>query len=232
MNKSSSKFNLGNLKGKIIGGNQIVYYKRGLEELSLNITNNCPNSCVFCIRDKDPGWGVANLYLDEEPSLNQILSAFEKESEKINGEGVVLKKVKICGYGEPLLRPRELFAIVEHVHKKCPSIKIQIATSGWPYFKFYKTSNSLKKLKKLGASHIYLSLNATESREYQRIVRPGINFPNKKAFSNAVKFAKMAQEIGYNLTVGFVDLPNTNKKKIIDFCDGLKLNYQIREFEN
>ena len=231
MIKSFPNINLGKLKEKIESGAQIVYYKRGFEELSLNITNECPNSCVFCIRDKNPGWGVANLYLTKSPSIKEILHAFNKESEKLEKEGIPLKKVKICGYGEPLLRFKELFPIVKYVHKKYPKIDIQLATSGWPYFNYCKTDKSLKRLKKLGLSHIFLSLNATNSKDYQKIVRPGINTPNLFAFSNAVKFAVMVNNLQYHLVVGFVNLPNSNLKKIKDFCKNFNFKYQIREFE-
>ena len=93
------QFNQGKLKGSTVAQSNIIYYRRNRSELSINLTNNCPNSCYFCIRDRDIGWGVSNLYLKKEPSLEEIKAELERTLDSNSFD-----KIKICGYGEPILR--------------------------------------------------------------------------------------------------------------------------------
>ncbi len=57
-------YNLGKLRNEIDLQKNIIYFRKDPNEMSINLTNKCLNSCCFCIRDRDLGWGVSNLYLD------------------------------------------------------------------------------------------------------------------------------------------------------------------------
>ena len=47
--------------------------------LYVNITNRCSNACVFCVRTKhDNVNGKDDLWLDREPSIEEIKADFEK----------------------------------------------------------------------------------------------------------------------------------------------------------
>ncbi|KKK91158.1 hypothetical protein LCGC14_2715790, partial [marine sediment metagenome] len=198
-----------------------------------NITNACPNSCVFCIRDRDAGWGVSNLYLSRDPSVEEILSEFDRESKRVTDDGIKLKRVKICGYGEPILRFDDLFPIVEHVRDKYPNVEIQLATTGWPYFRYISEDTApIKKMKEAGMSHIFLSLNATENDRYKRIIRPGIKDIGENAFSDALRFAEAVRDANYDVTLGFVRLNGTDEKEIEKLSNQLRIKYRMRDFEN
>lgn len=227
-----SEINLGKLRGKIENGNNIVYYKRGEEELSLNITNKCPNSCLFCIRNTDAGWGVSNLYLDKDPSFSEIIKIFDKESSRSLRRGVKVKKIKICGYGEPLVRYDILLPLIKHLNRTYPNAKIQIATTGWPFFKFGSGKKTdLKKLKESGASDIFLSLNALDKFSYEKIVKPGINNVNHNAFDDAIRFGELARSVGLNVTLGFIRLGDVTKMKARAFADSYNMKFKLRELE-
>lgn len=227
-----SKINLGKLRGKVKNGNNIIYYKRGEEELSLNITNKCPNSCLFCIRNTDVGWGVSNLYLDNDPSLSEIICAFDKESNRNIEKRVKIKKIKICGYGEPLVRGNILLPLIKHLHKVCPSAQIQIATTGWPFFKFCSGKKSdLKKLKEAGASNIFLSLNALNKFTYEKLVRPGINNVNHDAFDDSIRFGKLSKSVGLDVTLGFIKLGDITNAGARTFANSHDMKFKLREFE-
>ncbi|MDP2926059.1 MAG: radical SAM protein [Nanoarchaeota archaeon] len=233
MNVSTAQMNYGKLKNRVETGEQIVYYKRGLEELSLNITNACPNSCVFCIRDRDAGWGVSNLYLSRDPSVDEILSEFDNESKRVTEGGIKLKRVKICGYGEPVLRFNDLFPIVEHVKGKHPNVEIQLATTGWPYFRYISEDSApIKKLREAGMSHIFLSLNATDNDRYKRVIKPGIDDIDEDAFSDALKFAEAVRDADYDVTLGFVRLNGIDENDIRRLSNRLGIKYRMRDFEN
>ncbi|MBR9701641.1 radical SAM protein [Candidatus Pacearchaeota archaeon] len=231
--KKSRKFNYGALKERLDLVKNIVYYKRGLEELSLNVTNACPNACVFCIRDRDSGWGVANLYLNKDPSVEEIISAFDEESKRVKNLGINLKRVKICGYGEPLLRFKDLIFVISHIRKSEPNTEIQIATTGWPYFRFISEKETfLKKAMENGLTHIFLSLNASDKVSYKKLVRPGIKDYDENAFEDTLRFGVMAKKLGLDVVLGFIDLDSLDKKKAKILAESNGLKYKIREFEN
>ena len=84
----------------------IVYrFKNGLY---INLTNRCPNLCVFCIKTK---WHMQfdghNLDLaGQEPSAEQVLQALDEELRK-----APVQEVVFCGYGECTMRLDTLLTI-------------------------------------------------------------------------------------------------------------------------
>lgn len=225
--------NFGGLRERIPFGENIVYYRRGFEELSLNITNACPNACTFCIRDRDSGWGVSNLYLTEDPSVQEILDAFDRESKKVIDSGVNLEKIKICGYGEPILRFNDLFPITEHIKQINPNVKIQVTTTGWPYLRFISEDLSkLSDLKSAGLDSIYLSLSTLNRETYRKLVRPGVNEYDARAFDDSLRFAMGARDAGLEVILGFINLAGIKEEEVKSFANRLQVNYKLREFES
>ena len=52
-----------------------IVYEVG-KNLYVNITNKCPCSCTFCIRKNGDGaYGSDSLWLEREPSLDEITDA-------------------------------------------------------------------------------------------------------------------------------------------------------------
>ena len=196
-------YNVGKLV--VMPEQNIIYHRRGLDEISINITNNCPNSCVFCIRDHDPGWGVSNLYLKQDPTVSEIIGAVVNEFQKLRSQNVSLPiKIKICGYGEPILCIHELPQIVQMVNDLYPGLIWQLTTTGWPIFYIHKESyeEEMLNLHKVGVQKIYLSLHALDAIAYQKLVRPLVY--EDKAFDLAVKFARLARSISFEVTLAFI----------------------------
>jgi len=225
--------NFGKLRKKIPFGENIVYYRRGLEELSLNITNACPNACTFCIRDRDEGWGVSNLYLTKDPSVQEILDTFDEERKVILDSEVSLEKVKICGYGEPILRFNDLFPIAENIKQIDPNIKIQVTTTGWPYFRFISEDISrLSDLRHAGLDSVYLSLSTLNRETYRKLVRPGINNYDSEAFDDSLRFGVAARNAGLEVILGFINLAGIKEEDVRAFAEQLGVNYKLRGFES
>lgn len=217
-------YNYGGLKGKVNPKQNIIYYRRGEDEMSINLTNRCPNSCVFCIRDKDKGWGVSNLYLEREPQLseikNEIFSAVKE-----NKEGVDL--VKICGYGEPLTRLEILPELVKFIRELLPEATIQLTTTGWLLYEKDNGPEKFQQSVENGIDRIYLSLNATEEQDYREIVRPS----GENCFGRVIEFIKLSKNLDLEVECSFVDLDNLDEEKIRKFTSNLDCEYDIREFE-
>lgn len=79
-------------------GASITYEYEG--SLYINLTNQCPNNCDFCLRKNSSGSLYAdNLwYKDGEPTKEEIWA--ELESRDLNR----YNEIVFCGYGEPACR--------------------------------------------------------------------------------------------------------------------------------
>jgi TatD family-associated radical SAM protein len=220
-------FNFGKLRGETVPQQNIVYNRGNPNELSLNITNACPNACIYCIRDRRYGWSETNLYLDNDPSVSDISRAFDKAA-----AGLELKKVKICGFGEPILRFEDLFPIASHIRRGNPSTLVQVTTTGWPYYKYISSDSSrLKDLKAAGMTDVYLSLTTLDKEKYRLLVRPGIDNPVMYAFDDSIDFARASRDAGLDVTLGFMKILGSDEQTIASFAKNLGMSYRLRAYE-
>ena len=75
-----------------------IVYEVG-NNLYVNITNKCPCSCTFCIRQNaDGAYGSDSLWLEHEPTAEEIIDALKNADYKKYNE------IVYCGYGEPTER--------------------------------------------------------------------------------------------------------------------------------
>ena len=92
--------------------------------LYVNITNQCPCRCTFCIRlESDEVAGSGSLWLDHEPTIDEVKEALK------NYNLDNYKEVVFCGYGEPLVRINEVIEISKYI-KSISNIKIRVNTNG------------------------------------------------------------------------------------------------------
>ena len=227
--------NYGKLDGQVISSNQIIYHKRDESEFSINLTNKCPNSCVFCIRDFFPGWNrknpngdMINLYLNDEPSLEDIVAAIKEELSNWD-EDVSL--IKFCGYGEPVLRMDILIELTKILKELSPKSSIQLNTCGWPLIMNYG-EKYLKILKDAGVDTLSISMNASSKRLYDKIVRPGSFNYVGNAFEKTLECIKLGVKNGFRVNATIVDMPIVHLH--IDECrklaEELGAEFIVREY--
>lgn len=213
----TGNINTGKLDGVVdTNETQIIYRKRNDSEFSINLTNRCPNACVFCIRDTDSGWtrntlngDKLNLYLHHEPSVGDIKSAIL--SELMNWSHPP-KLVKFCGYGEPVLCLEKVIELSNFLRKLIPLTEIQLNTSGWPLFNYLNGVASLKELKDSGVNTLSISLNAPDEHTYNKLVRPGCFDFEASAFKNTLLTIKTAKDLGFKVKSSIVMLPILRNK--------------------
>ena len=80
-------------------GMTIIYPE--YEGLYINLTNRCPCSCTFCIRQgkNNEFENVDTLWLEREPTAAEVIEAINFESQKPEFKNY--KEFVFCGYGEP-----------------------------------------------------------------------------------------------------------------------------------
>ena len=64
--------------------------------LYINLTNRCPCTCEFCIKNYTDNLGSADsLFLDREPTVEEVMEEIG------NWNMDEYEEVVFCGYGEP-----------------------------------------------------------------------------------------------------------------------------------
>lgn len=190
--------------------------------LYLNITNRCPCSCTFCIRQNgDSVYGSAPLWLDHEPSLEEIKAALdERDLSKYT-------EVVFCGYGEPTERLDVLLETASYI-KSVSEIPIRINTNGLS--DLINGSNSAARLEGLIDS-VSISLNATNEEDYQRLVRPKFG---PGSFDAMLKFTAECKKYVPDVLMSIVDVVTSkeDQEKSRKICEDLGVKLRIRAYES
>ncbi|MDE6671570.1 MAG: TIGR04100 family radical SAM protein [Ruminococcus sp.] len=152
-----------------------ISYEVG-NNLYLNITNKCPCSCTFCIRNSDDGaYGSDPLWLEHEPTFEEIMKDLDsRDLEKYT-------EIVFCGYGEPTCRLDTVLAVAEELKRRPTSPVLRINTNGLSdLINGKSTAESLCNVMDI----ISVSLNAGTKDEYMKVTRP--KYP--EAFEAMQKF--------------------------------------------
>ena len=94
------------------------------DKLYINLTNKCPCSCTFCIRQNGDGaYGSDSLWLDREPTVDEVLSELEKY------DLTQFREIVFCGYGEPMERAEDVGYIGRYIRDNF-SVPVRLNTNG------------------------------------------------------------------------------------------------------
>jgi TatD family-associated radical SAM protein len=165
-----------------------LVYKIG-NNLYINLTNRCSNSCTFCVRDQSAQYEGYPLWLKNgEPTVEQII-------EKI-GDPKAYNEIVFCGYGEPTYRVDAIKSISDYVHAN--GGKTRMNTNG--HGNLINGRNIAEELVgKLDG--INISLNAPDENSYKSVCRPHID----GAFQGLIDFAVCCKNVGLNCWFSVVD---------------------------
>lgn len=162
------------------------------DQVYVNLTNKCSAQCIFCIRNKKSGVGSESLFLEKEPTLEEII----KEMDAFPFEGY--RELVFCGYGEPTCALDNLVASAEYF-KRRHGQKIRVNTNGLG--NLYHHRDILPELAEV-VDGFSISLNAPNERRYQELVRP----PYEHAYDGMVRFASDAKNLGKEVTFTVVSI--------------------------
>ncbi|TCL74094.1 TatD family-associated radical SAM protein [Hydrogenispora ethanolica] len=191
-----------------------IAYRLG-DALYLNITNRCPNGCVFCIRESPGGVGY-NLWLDAEPTADEVIEAA--------GDIAPYREVVFCGYGEPLLRP-EIVTEVARRLKERASVPIRINTNGLA--DLFLGFDVLPQLQGL-IDGISISLNAPDAEAYQRLTHSPYGL---QAFPAVCEFARRSKRYIPKVTVSVVHYPGVDLERSAQVAAALGAEFRVREIQ-
>lgn len=141
-----------------------IAYEVG-KNLYLNLTNQCPCACTFCIRNHaDGAYGSDPLWLEHEPSMEEITAALSTLD--LNK----YEEIVFCGYGEPTCRLDIVLETAKWLKDKLKNAaKLRINTNG-----LGDLINGRSIAEELCAAMdvVSVSLNAGTMDEYMKVTRP------------------------------------------------------------
>lgn len=180
---------------------EILYEYEG--NLYVNLTNQCPCSCTFCIRSQQEGLGTADsLWLDHDPTPDEVLSAFAARDLSQYGE------VIFCGYGEPFCALDNLLAACRYIRSVSP-VKTRVNTNGLGDLICQKpTAPLLEGL----LDTVSISLNAPDADAYAALSRPSYG---PAAFDAMLRFAADCKRYVSSVKFSVVDVITPRQ---IDAC--------------
>ena len=136
----------------------ILYTYHG--QLYVNLTNQCPCACTFCIRSQTRAIGSAqDLWLEHDPSVEEVKAELDRYDLS------QFQEVVFCGYGEPICALDRLIAVADYIHSQA-DISIRVNTNGLGDLIHGK---KVAPLLKGHVDVVSISLNAPNAEEYNAV---------------------------------------------------------------
>lgn len=169
-----------------------IVYEVG-DGLYVNITNRCQNNCDFCIRRNGEGaYGSESLWLDREPTVEQILAAIrEKDPARYT-------EIVFCGYGEPTCRFADLVAVCRAL-RKMTTTPIRLNTNG--QLLLSRGEGAVAQMAGCFDT-VSISLNESNADAYDAICHSEYG---KDAFASILEFASLIKTVVPSVAFTVVD---------------------------
>ena len=202
----------------------------------VNLTNACTNSCVFCLREQKDDVCGAEMWHDDNYTLDDVIEQFESyiTPHPTSGhplpqgarENYLPQNVVFCGYGEPFLKKDMMKKFAQYLRENHPEIKIRVNTNGHANA-IYKT-NVAEEFKGL-LDEASVSLNSDNSEQYDEICQPKI----ENAYEAVKDFLKCCKNAGIktyaSIVTGF-DKREINVENCEKIAKELGAEFRNREF--
>ena len=181
-------------------------------KMYINITNGCPCKCVFCIRNNaDSITDNDSLWLEHEPSFEEIVEAFERFDKSGITDAV------FCGYGEPTVRADMVVKTAEYIRQHS-DMKIRLNTNG--LVKLIHPDFDIQRFRGL-IDTVSISLNAPDAKRYNEVTRPSFG---EKSFDVMIDFALAMKGISKSVGFTVVDIITPDE---IERCRQISEELQI-----
>lgn len=186
----------------------------------VNLTNRCPCSCTFCLRQTKEMQESNSLWLKEEPTVDEVIKEFQKYD--LND----FKEVVFCGFGEPMERVDDVIQIADVLKLYRKDLPIRINTNGLGNLIHQRDITPLLKGR---IDIVSISLNAPDAKEYLELTR---NKFGNESFQAMLDFAKECLKYVPHVVMSVVDIIGQEKiEKCQKICDDIGVKLRVRPFE-
>ncbi len=193
-----------------------------LRGIYINLTNRCNNDCVFCLRDKKVMAAEKSLWLDEEPTVDDVKAELNAIPFQL------VKEVVFCGFGEPTIRLAELTELLRYVKKIQPNISTRLNTNGLGELEHGRDiSADFKNILDVAS----ISLNAATAERYLKITRSTFGI---QAYAAMFTFAEHMKKTVPQVVMTIVDkvTPPDEIDACRKICDEHGVTLRIRPYED
>ena len=190
--------------------------------LYINLTNRCPYSCTFCLRQKMDKVGESDtLWLLREPTAEEVIEEFKK------WDVDSFHEIVFCGFGEPTEAFDVLKKVAEFIKSKYNK-PIRLNTNG--VGSLINKRNIAPELKGL-IDTVSISLNNPDPEEYAKLVRSKYGV---KSFQEMIDFAKECKKYVPNVVMStvYTTISHEEEKNCKEICDKVGAEYRIRSWED
>ncbi|MBR1396992.1 MAG: TatD family nuclease-associated radical SAM protein [Selenomonadaceae bacterium] len=193
-----------------------------MRNLYVNITNQCNCDCVFCLRQKKQMARESSLWLEKEPSIDEI------KTELVKAPWNLIKEVVVCGFGEPTLRMNELISTLKFVKSNYSNIPTRLNTNGLG--ELANCRNIAADFKDI-LDTASISLNASTAERYLKLTRAKYGIESYEAM---LTFAEHMKPYVPNVVLTIVDHVNSEEEieKCRQICESRNLNLRVRAYED
>lgn len=194
--------------------------------LYINLTNRCPCSCTFCIRQRKNAAefdNVETLWLEHEPTAQEVIDAIKNEAKTKRFKSY--KEFVFCGYGEPTEALDVLLEVAAFLKANYP-LPVRINTNGLGDLVNQKSIAPLFAGK---IDALSISLNSSNPEIYEKTVRPIFK---EKAFPALLRFAEEAAKYVPKVIMSTVETTITkeDEEECTRLCEKLGVTHRIRKF--
>lgn len=187
-------------------------------KIYINLTNRCSNRCDFCIRQGREGMENTRLWIDEEPTAEDVIEQLPANLDGYDGE------IVFCGFGEPTYNLETLDEVASYLH--CIDKTTRINTNGQANLIH---GRDVSDVIAVSCDVINVSLNECTAEKYQEHCKSVFGI---KAYSAVLEFASLCKQKGGNVIFSVVD---SIGKQDVDACkklaDKMGIPLRVRKYE-
>lgn len=182
----------------------------------VNLTNKCSNDCDFCERNRVKTMSGYNLWLDKEPTSDEIIE--DLKSKDLNG----VTDLVFCGFGEPSYRWNVIKSVADFAHSI--GLKTRMNTNGQgSLINGYDITVDIDKY----LDKVNISLNNSNRDRYDDVCH---SIYGKEAFEELLSFAQKCSEKGVHTTLSVVDCIGADEiEECRKIANSLGVNFRVRQ---
>lgn len=199
----------------------LTFVYRVQDNLYINLTNRCPCSCTFCIRQNGDGaYGSDSLWLEREPECSEVLGLFDSYDMS------EIRDIVFCGYGEPMERAEDVAFIGKELKKRYPNTIIRLNTNGLSdKIHGRSTAYMLEGV----VDVVSISLNSGNAKDYNAVTRPKWN----DSFEAMLKFAEDCKKYVPRVMFTVVDVISEREiSESKELSERLGIPLRIRKYDS
>lgn len=193
------------------------------QSVYVNLTNRCPCSCRFCLRNNGSGvFGSGPLWLEREPTPEEVMASLD------GWDYVRFREVVFCGYGEPTERLDVLLTAAAHLKRHDATLRVRVNTNGLSDLVNGRPTAPFFAGK---VDCLSISLNTDDAVEYLDLCRPKFG---AAAYPALLAFTREAAAVVPEVVMTVVDEPVTSIEKqnrCRALAESLGARLRVRQYE-